>query len=95
MTAAERSRAYRQRKLEAGYRLLHGRLTTAPRKNTIPREPPPHGTTRRYNSYSFPCRCDECTEAVLAYNATWRAAHPELVREHQRRARAKRIGVTP
>lgn len=87
-TGAERSKAYRQRKLAAGYRLLHGRLTTEPSSRL--KGPPPHGTRRRYSSYTYPCHCAECTEAVLVYNAAWRAANPDLAREHQRRAQAKR-----
>lgn len=88
MTPAERSKAYRQRKLAAGYRLLHGRLTTEP--STRVKGPPPHGTKQRYNSYTYKCHCDECTDAVLAYNAAWRAANPDLVRGQQQRAAAKR-----
>lgn len=88
MTGADRSRAYRQRKLAAGYRLLHGRLTTEP--STRIKGPPPHGTARRYNSYTHKCRCTECTDAVLAYNAAWRAANPDLVRAQAKRSWAKR-----
>jgi hypothetical protein len=50
MTGAQRSKAWRQRKLAAGYRLVHGRATTEPRKIGRAGEPPPHGTARRYCS---------------------------------------------
>jgi len=43
-------------------------------------QPPPHGTTRRYRSPQYKCRCDACRAAardyVRAYRRTGRSTEP-------------------
>lgn len=72
---AERTRQWRQRKIDAGYRIVHGNPTLAPRvhrqKGTAP-----HGTTTRYTAG---CRCDACRIAAVTAN-----------RERRQRQRATR-----
>lgn len=66
-SGAERQKAYRQRKIESGLRLVKGRFTDEPLRNARKGEAPPHGTNRRYNSAQFDCRCQRCLDARRDY----------------------------
>ena len=56
LTPAQRTARYRQRMRDKGYRLVHGRFTKEPPKQS---GPPPHGVSR-YRSRRWPCKCAEC-----------------------------------
>lgn len=64
MSRAAYMREWRRKRAEQiGGRILHGRITTAPRRV---REVPDHGHPNRYAHDG--CRCDVCRDGWNAYN---------------------------
>lgn len=62
------SKAWRDRKKAAGFRILHGYAVDTPHINRPADVEPPHGTVSRYYARRWRCRCAECRAAAAANN---------------------------